>query len=181
MISMILVDFCNRSIENWPSGFQAKGRGLCGRGLVGVTFVGVAIARFARYGHAHKGHALKATPTKASSHWNPTRPILDRSMDAYAKIHWNRAKTFVGVAIKSGRGNIKGSGLSPPPCTHIVSQIVLENRLSVKKIAFLCQTLLKFVNSFFMFKKKCISVLWPLMALFKAFASLRLQSKAIRA
>ena len=50
---------------------------------------------------------------------------------------------------------------------YIVSQIVLEKRLSVKKIAFLCQTLQKCVNSFFIFKKKCISGLWPLMAFFK--------------
>ena len=74
----------------------------------------------------------------------------------------------MGVAIKSGCGNVKGSGIrSPPPRAHIVSQIVLKKRLSVKKIAFLSQTLQKFINSLFIFEKKCISGLWPLMAFFK--------------
>ena len=61
-----------------------------------------------------------------------------------------------------------------PLCAHMY---ILSNRTrkeaSVKKIAFLSQTLQKFVNSFFIFKKKVD--FWPLMAFFKAFASLRLQ------
>ena len=42
---------------------------------------------------------------------------------------------FMGVAIKSGRGNVKGSDIRyPTPYPHIVPQIlVLEKRLSVKK------------------------------------------------
>ena len=99
---------------------------LCGRGLVGVTSVGVAIARFARKGHAHKGHTHEATPTKASSYLEPLK-VNSWSMDA--KIHSNHAKIIVGVAIKSGRGKVKGSDINyPPPYVHKVSQIELEKR-----------------------------------------------------
>ena len=96
----------------------------------------------------------------------------------WGKIHWNLAKIFLGVSIKSGRGNVKGSGIRSPPCAQIVSQMVLEKRLSVKKIAFLCQTLQKCVNSFFIFKKSAFLASGLSWLSLKAFASLRLQRKS---
>ena len=144
---------------------------------MGVTFVGLAKARFARYGRANK-----VTPTKVSSSLEPRRPILDRSMkNPLVSIDkWTcHCPMEGGVAKKSRRGNVKGSGICPPPlCTYIVFQIVLKNSLSYKKSAFSLQTVKKQNFFFHVFEK--IVLFWSLMASFKAFASLRLQSEAIR-
>ena len=85
----------------------------------------------------------------------------------------------MGVAIKSGRGNVKGSDImSPPMHIYIVSQIALEKRPSVKKIAFLSQTLQKFINSLFIFEKSAFLASGLSWLSLKAFASLRLQRKS---
>ena len=63
----------------------------------------------------------------------------------------------------------------PPPRAHIVPQIVLEKMLSVKKIAFLLQTVKK-QDFKFSYSKKSI-FLAPHGLCFKAFASLRLQKR----
>ena len=88
---------------------------------------------------------------------------------------------FVGVAIKSGRGNEKGSGIitSPLPAPlHIYCPSNrTQNSLSYKKTAFSLQTVKKQIF-FHIFEK--IVFFWSLMVPFKAFASLRLQSETIR-
>ena len=54
-----------------------------------------------------------------------------RSIDA--KIPLNLAKIHVGVAIKSGRGNVKGSDImSPPPCTYSLSNSTRKEAVSKK-------------------------------------------------
>ena len=140
---------------------------------------GLAIARLARKSHAHKrsclqGHAHKGLIPLETQKANSHRSI--------AKIHFYQAKILVGVAIKSGRGNVKGRGIyPPPPCIHsnmyIILQIVLKKACHIKK-DILASNGQKTGFFFHIFEK--IVLFWSLMASFKAFASLRLQSEAIR-
>ena len=118
----------------------------------------MALASKASYGHAHNGHAHKdLVPFRIPE----GQFLIDRWM--HMQKSRKHVKIIVGMAIKRGRGNVKGSDTSPPPlCTRTYSlSNSTRKEASVKKIAFLSQTLQKFVNSFFKFKKKLISgLLW---------------------
>ena len=94
---------------------------------------GLAIARLARKSHAHKrsclqGHAHKGLIPLETQKANSHRSI--------AKIHFYQAKILVGVAIKSGRGNVKGRGIYPPPPVHTFKYVHYPSNSTQKSLSY---------------------------------------------
>ena len=118
-------------------------------------------------------------PTKASSSLEPRRLIFDRSMkNPLVSIDkWTcHCPMEGGVAKKSRRGNVKGSGICPR--LHILSfKSYSKKPCHIKKVPSPFKRSKNRID-FFIYSKKVN--FWPRKASFKAFASLRLQSEAFR-
>ena len=112
--SMILVHFYIDRSRIGLLGFQSKGTRHLWAWPWGLDLCGRGKSSLCSLGPCPQGHAHKATPTKASSHfWNPREGQF--SID-----RWKISQKS-SVAIKSGRGNVKGVTFAPPPCAHIFS------------------------------------------------------------
>ena len=79
--------------------------------------------------------------------------------------------------LKVGVATLMGVTLATFPCTYSPSNST-RKEASVKKIAFLSQTLQKFINSLFIFEKSAFLASGLSWLSLKAFASLRLQRKS---